>query len=55
MKLMNDSPDVLDKPKRKLFGMPMESFIYLSIISGSIGFLVAYIAKNQYLLFGTSC
>lgn len=50
---MNDNPDILSKPKTQIFGMRVGSFINLAIISGLIGFIGAFVAKNSYALFGT--
>ncbi len=50
---MNGNPDILSKPKPKVLGMRVGSFINLAIISGLTGFLVAFVAKNSYALFGT--
>ncbi len=50
---MNDNPDILSKPK--IFGMRVGSFINLAIISGLIGFIGAFVARNSYALFGGQC
>ena len=49
---MNDSPEILSTPKTKILGMRVGSFINLAIISGLTGFVVAFVAKNSYALFG---
>lgn len=52
---MNEVLDIQDKPGQKILGMPMKSFITLAILSGSIGLLIAFVAKNSYALFGGQC
>jgi len=52
---MDVKPDILDKSKTKIFGMPIGSFINLAIISGLSGLVIAFVSKNSYALFGGQC